>query len=238
MTETEDLLKKKLSASKTIEKKSNKVVKSSTVSDKKSKEPVIELDPEQPIETTPAEGGTVENCIDPAVYDVKHPTKNTTRDKVRKLLHDALATDAPKSEKDENIFTVANAIEEHMFNMFSDVGRDYKTKYRNISFNLKDKKNGKLRSMLLDRLLSPEELLNMSSEQLANDELKKSRELVHEKMTRDAMPYNKQAATTDQFKCGKCRERKCTYYQMQTRSADEPLTTFVQCVNCGNRWRF
>lgn len=32
--------------------------------------------------------------------------------------------------------------------------------------------------------------------------------------------------------------RKTTYYQMQTRSADEPMTTFVTCVNCGNRWKF
>jgi transcription elongation factor S-II len=26
--------------------------------------------------------------------------------------------------------------------------------------------------------------------------------------------------------------------QMQTRSADEPMTTFVTCVNCGNKWKF
>ena len=45
-------------------------------------------------------------------------------------------------------------------------------------------------------------------------------------------------ATTDQFQCGKCRQRKTQYYQMQTRSADEPMTTFVTCVNCGNRWKF
>ena len=30
---------------------------------------------------------------------------------------------------------------------------------------------------------------------------------------------------------------KCTYYQLQTRSADEPMTTFVTCINCGNRWK-
>ena len=43
---------------------------------------------------------------------------------------------------------------------------------------------------------------------------------------------------TDIFKCGKCKQRKTTYYQMQTRSADEPMTTFVTCLNCDNRWKF
>jgi transcription elongation factor S-II len=42
---------------------------------------------------------------------------------------------------------------------------------------------------------------------------------------------------TDMFKCGKCKKRICTYYQQQTRSADEPMTTFVRCLNCGNHWR-
>lgn len=40
------------------------------------------------------------------------------------------------------------------------------------------------------------------------------------------------------FRCGKCKTYKTTYYQMQTRSADEPMTTFVTCHNCGNKWRF
>ena len=41
--------------------------------------------------------------------------------------------------------------------------------------------------------------------------------------------------TTDEFKCGKCGKRKCTYYQKQTRSSDEPMTTFITCVNCGHK---
>lgn len=40
------------------------------------------------------------------------------------------------------------------------------------------------------------------------------------------------------FKCGKCKTYKTSYYQMQTRSADEPMTTFVTCHNCNNKWRF
>jgi DNA-directed RNA polymerase subunit M/transcription elongation factor TFIIS len=40
------------------------------------------------------------------------------------------------------------------------------------------------------------------------------------------------------FKCGKCKTYKTTYYQLQTRSSDEGLTTYVTCLNCHNRWKF
>jgi DNA-directed RNA polymerase subunit M/transcription elongation factor TFIIS len=40
-----------------------------------------------------------------------------------------------------------------------------------------------------------------------------------------------------QFKCGKCKSVKTTYYQLQTRSADEPMTTYVTCLSCSNRWK-
>jgi DNA-directed RNA polymerase subunit M/transcription elongation factor TFIIS len=42
---------------------------------------------------------------------------------------------------------------------------------------------------------------------------------------------------TDQFKCGRCKQRKTTYYTQQTRSADEPETIFIRCVNCGKQWK-
>lgn len=45
-------------------------------------------------------------------------------------------------------------------------------------------------------------------------------------------------ATVDIFLCFKCKQKKCTTYQLQTRSADEPMTTFVSCTVCGNKWKF
>ena len=42
---------------------------------------------------------------------------------------------------------------------------------------------------------------------------------------------------TDQFKCRRCKKRQCTYYELQTRSADEPMTTFIQCTHCGFQWK-
>jgi transcription elongation factor S-II len=46
---------------------------------------------------------------------------------------------------------------------------------------------------------------------------------------------NKSRAT-DQFKCRRCKKRECTYYELQTRSADEPMTIFIMCLNCGKEW--
>jgi len=46
-----------------------------------------------------------------------------------------------------------------------------------------------------------------------------------------------QGHTSDLFKCGKCKQSKVTYFQLQTRGADEPMTTFITCTNCGNHWQ-
>ncbi len=42
---------------------------------------------------------------------------------------------------------------------------------------------------------------------------------------------------TDMFRCSRCGKRQCTYYEQQTRSADEPMTIFIRCINCGKQWR-
>jgi hypothetical protein len=42
---------------------------------------------------------------------------------------------------------------------------------------------------------------------------------------------------TDMFRCPRCGKRQCTYYEQQTRSADEPMTIFVRCLNCSKQWR-
>jgi transcription elongation factor S-II len=62
--------------------------------------------------------------------------------------------------------------------------------------------------------------------------------MIEEKNKRDKCKYETVIeAATDTFKCRKCKSNKCTYYQMQTRSADEPMTTFVSCLDCGCRWK-
>ena len=58
------------------------------------------------------------------------------------------------------------------------------------------------------------------------------------KSKKDKVKYEyKPEAMTDMFKCRKCNSRRCSYYEVQTRSADEPMTQFISCLECGTRWR-
>lgn len=47
----------------------------------------------------------------------------------------------------------------------------------------------------------------------------------------------KNMAATDLYKCYKCGERKCQVMQLQTRSADEPMTCFITCLVCFNTFK-
>ena len=57
----------------------------------------------------------------------------------------------------------------------------------------------------------------------------------------DKIEHNKKKKNvktiSDMYFCTKCKKRQTTYYQMQTRSADEPMTTFITCVVCSNRFK-
>jgi transcription elongation factor S-II len=64
------------------------------------------------------------------------------------------------------------------------------------------------------------------------------RDLIEKKRKRDLSKCtNTIEASTDMFTCKKCKSKKCTYYEMQTRSADEPATVFVTCLDCGKNWK-
>jgi hypothetical protein len=62
--------------------------------------------------------------------------------------------------------------------------------------------------------------------------------LIDKKTKRDASKCDKNVgASTAMFTCSRCKSKNCTYYEMQTRSADEPATIFITCLNCDKHWR-
>ena len=64
-------------------------------------------------------------------------------------------------------------------------------------------------------------------------------QILYEKKHRDEVMETSSLSVTEFFECPnrKCREYKATYYQMQTRSADEPMTTFLTCLKCNKKWK-
>jgi len=170
------------------------------------------------------------------------PTGDPTRDKGRQLFANSLqlaVKEAGEAGLAGQIAHIAAEIEEALFSQNGGMSKNYKAKFRSLNFNLKDPKNPDLRARVLRREHTAQELVTLSAEELASSARQRENQKIREHALWEAeRGKTDQKATTDQFQCGKCKQRKTTYYQMQTRSADEPMTTFVSCVNCGNRWKF
>jgi len=95
--------------------------------------------------------------------------------------------------------------------------------------------NNYLLKNILEKKIDPESVANLSVYDIFPDNWK---DLMDKKSKMDELKYKlKPEAMTDQFKCRKCYSRSCSYYEVQTRSADEPMTQFITCISCSNRWR-
>lgn len=107
----------------------------------------------------------------------------------------------------------------------------YLNHLRSILNNLNDKWIEEINS----GNIQPHKIAFMNHQEL-NHEIWK--ELIDAKSKRDKNKFETTiSAATDTFTCRKCKGNQCTYYQMQTRSADEPMTCYVNCLTCGNRWK-
>ena len=107
----------------------------------------------------------------------------------------------------------------------------YLNRLRSIYFNLDETLIARIES----KEIRPHEIAYMTHQDMRPN---KWQALIELKKTRDDNKYSpKIEASTDNFTCYKCKSKKCTFYQLQTRSADEPMTTFVTCLDCSNRWK-
>jgi transcription elongation factor S-II len=114
------------------------------------------------------------------------------------------------------------------------------------------KKNAELRENIIMGTTSADDLMTMTPEQLASAEKAKER-AEQVKKIQDSKRLDWEQANEDKinemcgikgdllsaslFTCSRCKSTKTTSTQKQTRSADEPMTVFVLCMNCGKRWK-
>jgi len=103
----------------------------------------------------------------------------------------------------------------------------FRTIYRNLQ-------NTSFRERVETGEYTPMQISHMTHQEFLPEKWK---QLIEFKKIKDETLYAPHNGNTDMFVCRKCKSNNCSYYQLQTRSADEPMTTFVTCVSCGNRWK-
>jgi len=170
---------------------------------------------------------------------MQHREKN--KHIITHLLKDVLS-DIEQKDLEIGIFNASLAEAEHrkirrnwenpfFVNLYNIISRRTITNLKPDSYI----KNARLLERLRDGEFKPHDIAFMNYGELFPENWQA---LMEQRMKRETklLEGNTEGAT-DQFRCNRCNKRKCTYYEMQTRSADEPMTIFVRCVNCGKQWR-
>lgn len=112
----------------------------------------------------------------------------------------------------------------------------YKHKFLQLQYNIKN--SPVLKNWILNRKVKSLDVIEMRPEDLWPDGpyAKKIEEKIHKDL-RKAYLTKEMNNTEGFFTCGRCKSKKTSYYQLQTRSADEPMTTFVTCHQCDRNWK-
>ncbi|CAG4978286.1 unnamed protein product [Parnassius apollo] len=127
------------------------------------------------IEKMPSVSPSTPRRKDPPENKMKTNSTEPIRDNVKKALQEQMSirmaeTSGPKfTEEEIQQFAIDTEFELH--ELFRDVGMKYKAKYRSLMFNIKDRKNLSLWQKICDRTITPQQLVRLSPEELASQEL-------------------------------------------------------------------
>ncbi|KAF4465497.1 transcription elongation factor S-II [Fusarium albosuccineum] len=167
--------------------------------------------------------------------DIKR-TDSTVRNQCIGLIYNGLAFRSTAPESD--VIAKAVAVEQSAFVNLKGETPDYKKKIRSLFTNLKNRSNKDLGRRVMSGDISPDRFVVMTDDELkSEDQRKKEIELEKENMKKAQVPMAEKSIS-ESLECGRCKKKKVSYTQAQTRAADEPMTTFCECMACGHRWKF
>jgi len=165
--------------------------------------------------------------------------KDTVRSKIQTRLGSQIASRAKTAPKEE-IDELAYEIETALYNRFPKGSQkeEYKAKFLELSASIRHSKNQWLVDDLVNGNIPPKQFVEMTEEELQSPEERERRLAIHKQMMQDTMAAQPQGTKTDMFFCGKCKKSEVVIErQLQTRSADEPMTLYLRCGHCGARWK-
>lgn len=163
-------------------------------------------------------------------------TGTKVRDSCIGLIYDGLCLNSTESPR--MILTKAVSVEAAAHNELGPESKEeYRTKMRSLYQNLRNKSNPGLRVRVLTDEVTPEQFVRMTHEELKSDERREQDRKIEKENMNKAMVAQAELSISKSLQCGKCGQRKVTYTEAQTRSADEPMTLFCNCLACGKSWR-
>jgi DNA-directed RNA polymerase subunit M/transcription elongation factor TFIIS len=114
----------------------------------------------------------------------------------------------------------------------------YTHKVLSVRFNLRERPE--VLAKVVDKKIGVKQFVDMRPWEIAPEKWEHAFDLMAKRELRNADANSVDPATMPDgiLKCGKCGSMKTTYFQIQQRSADEPMSTYAQCVSCKARWKF
>ena len=168
------------------------------------------------------------------------PAVRVVRTKARRRLAEALGDDAQLAAKVES--AIWNAILQS-FAAHERYWGNAKFKYRytqkvlSIAFNVCHPQNPQLGQRVRDGDLPPKMLVRMHHYEMFPAKWQPIFERMAHRALRRQLTVDIDKVPEGMLQCGACKSKKTTFTEMQTRSADEPMTVFALCLSCGKRWR-
>ncbi|KCV70089.1 hypothetical protein H696_03551 [Fonticula alba] len=138
----------------------------------------------------------------------------------------------------DRLVKFSHDLEGALANEFQPLSDAYKSRMRALALDLGDANNEQLRNRIWnDPYCTPAYLVTAKAQDLASDSMKEQRKLRLEKTRNELHEAKGIDMESDDFLCPRCGKKRVRYSQQQTRSADEPMTTFITCLECGHKWK-
>ncbi len=173
---------------------------------------------------------------------VKQEQKDPLRDEVTLMLETVGLSSVQAKDMEIGIFnyTIDYATSNSVpltwsCELFKDI---YISKARSVYTNVKSDsyvKNEELINRIRNNEMKPHDVPFLKAEGMYPEKWQAI--LEKEVMLSQSAYEDTQVSMASDITCGKCKKNRITYYELQTRSADEPMTCFYRCLTCGNRWK-